>query len=113
MKKNKPPKFSGSRETFLIFIVAGCGIMATLSVNLFQHQESPPSEAKLIESDQSPQDAAESKSAPVNIMDVPLATGTEPLDKLFVQSGCAVCHTIPGIGPACCRQSNGGDCCRV
>ena len=22
------------------------------------------------------------------------------LDKLFVQSGCAVCHTIPGIDPA-------------
>jgi mono/diheme cytochrome c family protein len=28
---------------------------------------------------------------------VPLATGKEPIDKIFVQSGCAACHTIPGI----------------
>ena len=34
---------------------------------------------------------------PLALTDVPLATGDEPIDELFVQSGCAVCHTIPGI----------------
>jgi hypothetical protein len=105
MKKNKPPKFSGSRETFLIFIVAGCGIMATLSVNLFQHQDSVPSEAKVAESpSQLHNDIELTKPPAVALFDVPLATGTEPLDKLFVQSGCAVCHTIPGIAPALGRE---------
>lgn len=28
---------------------------------------------------------------------VPLVTGEEPIDQLFVRAGCAVCHTIPGI----------------
>jgi hypothetical protein len=28
---------------------------------------------------------------------VPLATGEEPIDVLFIKSGCPVCHTIPGI----------------
>jgi hypothetical protein len=28
---------------------------------------------------------------------IPLATGEEPIDVLFVKSGCPVCHTIPGI----------------
>jgi len=35
---------------------------------------------------------------------VPLATGAEPIDKIFVQSGCAACHTIPGIFPARGRE---------
>ena len=28
---------------------------------------------------------------------IPLATGEEPIDLLFIKSGCPVCHTIPGI----------------
>lgn len=28
---------------------------------------------------------------------IPLATGEEPIDVLFIKSGCPVCHTIPGI----------------
>jgi hypothetical protein len=28
---------------------------------------------------------------------IPLATGEEPIDLLFIRSGCPVCHTIPGI----------------
>lgn len=28
---------------------------------------------------------------------IPLVTGEEPLDVLFVKAGCPVCHTIPGI----------------
>jgi hypothetical protein len=28
---------------------------------------------------------------------IPLVTGDEPIDVLFVKAGCPVCHTIPGI----------------
>jgi hypothetical protein len=28
---------------------------------------------------------------------IPLATGEEPIDVLFIKSGCPVCHTIAGI----------------
>jgi hypothetical protein len=28
---------------------------------------------------------------------IPLATGEEPIDLLFIKSGCPVCHAIPGI----------------
>jgi mono/diheme cytochrome c family protein len=105
MKKMKSPKVSGSRETFLIFIVAGCGIMATLSINLFNQPASAPDATDVVESTSQHQpDTVPGKAASVALIDVPLATGTEPLDKLFVQSGCAVCHTIPGIAPALGRE---------
>ena len=35
---------------------------------------------------------------------VPLATGKEPIDKIFVQSGCTACHMIPGIRVAKGRE---------
>lgn len=105
MKKPKSSQSSGSRETFLIFIVVACGIMATLSVNLFNHSASHPSEARVGESTSPDQRQSLSRKVPsVQLTDVPLSTGTEPLDKLFVQSGCAVCHTIPGIAPALGRE---------
>lgn len=31
---------------------------------------------------------------------IPLATGEEPIDVLFIKAGCPVCHTIPGIQEA-------------
>lgn len=106
MKKKDLFKFSGSRDTFLIFIVVFCGIMVTLSINMINHPasapgEANPDEAKVVDSPngQAPQSLSEDTPS-VDLLDVPLATGTEPLDKLFVQSGCAVCHTIPGIAPA-------------
>ncbi len=40
----------------------------------------------------------------VNKANVPLATGKEPIDKIFVQSGCAACHMIPGIRVAKGRE---------
>lgn len=105
MKKPKSSKSSGSRETFLIFIVVACGIMATLSMNLFNHSASDPSEARVGESTSPDQSQSLTTKVPsVQLTDVPLSTGTEPLDKLFVQSGCAVCHTIPGIAPALGRE---------
>ncbi|MDH4195473.1 MAG: hypothetical protein OEY80_09485 [Nitrospirota bacterium] len=105
MKKTNSPRSSGSRETFLIFMVVVCGIMATLSVNLLNQPASAPGEAKVVDStNQDQKDTVPEKAASVALLDVPLATGTEPLDKLFVQSGCAVCHTIPGIAPAQGRE---------
>jgi hypothetical protein len=105
MKKPNSSKPSGSRETFLIFIVAGCGIMATLSVNLFNQPATAPGAASVVESTrQDSKETISGKPPAVALTDVPLATGTEPLDKLFVQSGCAVCHTIPGIAPAQGRE---------
>jgi hypothetical protein len=58
----------------------------------------------LQKSAQPPSDLRKKKDKPMALIDVPLSTGNEPLDKLFVQSGCAVCHTIPGIAPAKGRQ---------
>ena len=105
MKKKNLSKSSASRETFLIFIVAGCGIMATLSVNFFNQPASVPGESNVVESpSQHPKGPVPDKAATVSLIDVPLAAGTEPLDKLFVQSGCAVCHSIPGIAPAQGRE---------
>ncbi|MDH3505231.1 MAG: hypothetical protein OEZ41_02905 [Nitrospirota bacterium] len=105
MKKTKSSESSGSRETFLIFIVVACGIMAILSVNLFNHPTSDPSDANVGESTSPDQQRPLPEKAPsVALIDVPLSTGTEPLEKLFVQSGCAVCHTIPGIAPALGRE---------
>ncbi len=40
----------------------------------------------------------------VTIANIPLATGREPIEKIFVQSGCPVCHTIPGIRVAKGRE---------
>ncbi len=40
----------------------------------------------------------------VTLANVPLATGSEPIEKIFVQSGCTVCHTIPGIRVAKGRE---------
>lgn len=45
-----------------------------------------------------------SKRIVVNLENVPLATGTEPIEKIFIQSGCAACHTIPGISAAKGRE---------
>jgi len=95
MNKLKQPKPSGGRESFLIFVVVGCGILATLSLN---STSAPEKEDSVLQEATQPQsDLLKKKANPVTLTDVPLATGHEPLDKLFVQSGCAVCHTIPGI----------------
>ena len=105
MNKLKQPKPSGGRESFLIFLVVGCGILATLSLNLLTAPVAPEKEDSVLQKAVQPQSALLKKKAkPVALTDVPLATGHEPLDKLFVQSGCAVCHTIPGIDHAKGRE---------
>ena len=44
------------------------------------------------------------KKKEVNKANIPLASGKEPIDKIFIQSGCAACHTIPGIQVAKGRE---------
>ncbi len=105
MSRSSKPKPSGGRESFLIFLVVGCGILATLSMNLFKTppaEQNGPGGTQMTAPTASAVDPQQDK--PIALIDVPLATGEESLDKLFVQSGCAVCHTIPGIGPALGRQ---------
>ncbi len=105
MSQSKKPKSSGNREGFLIFMVVGCGILATLSFNSLTKSDAPQDEhAVTKQGAQSQRDVRKKKDKLVALLDIPLSTGNEPLDKLFVQSGCAVCHTIPGIAPAKGRQ---------
>ncbi|MDR4494599.1 MAG: hypothetical protein R3B74_09265 [Nitrospirales bacterium] len=103
-QKPSPPSSPPGRDTFLIFMVVGCGIMGVLSFNFGSGKppKPPTSEVNRVQEQTSP---SHKKSAdPLSITDVPLATGDEPIDKLFVQSGCPVCHTIPGIEPAKGRE---------
>jgi len=105
MPNSKKPKPSGGRESFLIFLVAGCGILATLSLNPLTKPNASLEQDGVLQKTAQPQSAlSQKKGKPVSLLDVPLSTGDEPIDKLFVQSGCAVCHTIPGIEPAKGRQ---------
>ncbi len=105
MNTPKQRKPFGGRESFLIFMVVGGGIIATLSFNMFAVPPPLPEGPPLIEKSGEPKgNLSKEKVMPVSLLDVPLATGHEAIDKLFVQSGCAVCHTIPGIAPAKGRQ---------
>ncbi len=105
MSSSKKSKPTGGRESFLIFLVVGGGILATLSLNSMTEPVGQ-NEADGVGTNavQSQIVASQKTEKPISLMDVPLSTGLEPLDKLFVQSGCAVCHTIPGIAPAKGRQ---------
>jgi hypothetical protein len=105
MSNSKKPKPSGGRESFLIFMVVGCGILATLSLGPLIKTDALQKGNSVRQKDtHQVSDVPKKKDKAVSLLDVPLSTGTEPLDKLFVQSGCAVCHTIPGIEPAKGRQ---------
>jgi hypothetical protein len=105
MSESKKPKSSGGREIYLIFMVVGCGIVATLSINFGSKPTAQKEVGVATQMAAGPQRSlSQQKDKPIALIDVPLSTGDEPLDKLFVQSGCAVCHTIPGIEPAQGRQ---------
>ena len=77
------------RETFIIIVVVGLVSLWTI----FR-----------IMSVAVPEQATPSKPVVVKQENVPLATGKEPIDKIFIQSGCAACHTIPGIPAARGRE---------
>lgn len=114
MSKKVPSRPFFDQETFIILIVVCSGIIATLSVLLFD-SPNPLPEAKPVPT-KPPMSPSISPLNQVVISseNVPLSTGDEPIDQLFIQSGCAVCHTIPGIaaakgreGPALVLGTNG------
>jgi len=105
MHQLKQPKPSGGRDSFLIFLVVGCGLLATLSWNSVMKPGTSQGERVTSKADGlQPSEGSKKDGSGVALINVPLATGHESLEKLFVQSGCAVCHTIPGIEPAKGRE---------
>ncbi|MCA9472640.1 MAG: c-type cytochrome [Nitrospirales bacterium] len=106
------------RETWLIILAVLGGIFVTLSMTMFSGR--PVSKNPSIEG-QGPGLEKSGAAQPhktgdpkVALANIPLATGEEPIPKLFIQSGCAACHTIPGIlaakgreGPRLVLETNG------
>jgi len=99
MSNNKPSNSPLDHHTWLIILVVCGGIFVTLMFALFSGQ--PNSGTSGAGSGPESKSQFSKKSAPakskVVAANVPLATGDEPIPKLFIQSGCAACHTIPGI----------------
>ena len=102
--KSKLKNLSSGRETWIIFIVVGCGIIATLSWEIFESDRLRSSNSNIPQGQRSEKEMTSQSKNLLSATTVPLATGEEPLDKLFIQSGCPVCHTIPGIQGAQGRQ---------
>lgn len=78
--------------------------MAVLSFNVGSGKPSKGPASQINSVQEQTRSSPKKSAEPVSLADVPLATGDEPIEKLFVQSGCAVCHTIPGIEPAKGRE---------
>ncbi|MGB0909073.1 MAG: c-type cytochrome [Nitrospirales bacterium] len=95
------PKSPFDRETGLILIVVCGGIMLTLLLTFFSGNPNPvnqnPRSSGPAAKGGSPSTQTAGVKPVVSRAKVPLATGDEPIPKLFIQSGCAACHTIPGI----------------
>ena len=104
MTKKVPPRSFLDRDTFVILMVVCCGIVATLSVVIVGSPNSSSGPQTVTE--KLSQGIVKSPTDRVDISSetVPLSTGDEPIDQLFIQSGCAVCHTIPGIEAAKGRE---------
>ena len=104
MDKKPPTGISLAPETFIILMVVCCGIIATLSFVIFETPD-PSSGPQAITKSPSQVTTMNPPAQKVVLSKtVPLSTGDEPIDQLFIQSGCAVCHTIPGIDPAKGRE---------
>ncbi len=96
MPANKKPS-QWNKETIIII-----GLMCAVflwTLNRVELENKPQGETR--EQIESPENKA---TQVVEKATVPLATGKEPIDKIFVQSGCAACHTIPGIRVAKGRE---------
>ena len=104
MAKKDPTHRSLDRETFIIVLVVCCGIMATLSFVMFGPSSLSGSSPVAIKGAGKVTGTPTSPQIKVSLKNIPLSTGDEPIDKLFVQSGCAACHTIPGIEAAKGRE---------
>ena len=93
MAANKKPE-QRNKETIIIIALMCVVFLWTLNrVEL----ENGPQEEKV----ENPKDEA---GRVVKEGMVPLATGKEPIDKIFLRSGCAACHVIPGIRVAKGRE---------
>ena len=97
MKKNGRQRFTFERETLIILLVISGGILVTLLGIMFDPNRTPKPLPSQEGKDLSVKGKSRSSSDIVSAAMVPLATGNEPIEKIFIQSGCAVCHTIPGI----------------
>ena len=83
---NKRKKIIIDRETLIIVILLGVVGVWTFS--------------RIMDAGDSQTNGSDKKVTVINQENVPLATGKEPIEKIFIQSGCAACHTIPGIAAA-------------
>lgn len=86
------------RDTFLVVMAIGCGLIVTLSFMMFA---SPGPETVAHQKRQTVQERKLSRPAST---DDQLVTGDEPIQELLIKSGCAVCHTIPGVPAARGRE---------
>ena len=84
------------RDTLVIIVIVGCGALVPLLGSLLNHMSGPDQQESTT--------ARPSEKKTLSQENVPLATGDEPVEKLFTQAGCPVCHTIPGIPGAKGRQ---------
>lgn len=107
MARKSPQGPSLDRETFVIFMVVCCGIAATLSFVIFDTSPGSHDPPAVIE--RIPLSPITNISTPgtLSAETIPLSSGDESIDQLFIQSGCAVCHTIPGVEAAKGREGPG------
>ncbi len=96
MTVNKKP-VQGKKETIIIVVLMCAVFLWTLNRIEMENkpQEEKPQQLEIPDKE---------ATKVVKKAEVPLATGKEPIDKIFVQSGCAACHTIPGIRVAKGRE---------
>ncbi len=92
MAANKK-QFQLDKETLIIIVVLCVAFLWTANRIL----SSDDSKQEVVDKPNVETSENAKKKKKVNKANVPLATGKEPIDKIFIQSGCAVCHTIPGI----------------
>ncbi len=99
MAANKK-QFQLDKETLIIIVVLSLTFLWTVNRILSSDDSKQEVVAKLkVETSENAK-----KKKKVNKASVPLASGKEPIDKIFIQSGCAACHTIPGIQVAKGRE---------
>jgi hypothetical protein len=93
-------QFQLDKETLIIIGVLSLTFLWTVNRIL----SSDDSKQEVVEKPKIEMSGNAKKKKEVNKASIPLASGKEPIDKIFIQSGCAACHTIPGIQVAKGRE---------
>jgi len=96
----KKKQFQLDKETLIIIGV----LLLTFLWTVNRILSSEDSKQEVVEKPKIETSENAKKKKEVNKANVPLASGKEPIDKIFIQSGCAACHTIPGIQVAKGRE---------